>query len=62
MKIVVSSSRSTKREINLKKFHVVAVQRRQQNVQQSVMHLQSCCFANQNLLLLRRSRCRRRRR
>ena len=39
----------TKREI--KHFHVVVVQRRQRNEQQSVMHVQSCCFANQNLLL-----------
>ena len=27
-------------------FHVVVVQRRQRNVQKSVMHVQSCCFAN----------------
>ena len=26
-------------------FHVVVVQRRQQNVQKSVMHVQTCCFA-----------------
>ena len=32
------------------------------NVQQSVMHVQSCCFANPNLLLFCRSRWRRRRR
>ena len=36
---------STKREI--RQFHVVVVQRRQRNVQKSVMHVQSCCFANQ---------------
>ena len=30
------------------------------NVQKSVMHVQSCCFANQNLLHFSRSRCRRR--
>ena len=35
---------STKREI--RHFHVVVVQRRQRNVQKSVMHVQSCCFAN----------------
>ena len=35
---------STEREI--KKFHVVYVQRRQRNVKKSVMHVQSCCFAN----------------
>ena len=33
---------STKREI--RHFHVVVVQRRQRNVQKSVMHVQSCCF------------------
>ena len=37
-------------------------QRRQRNVQKSVMHVQSCCFTNLNLLLFCRSRCRRRRR
>ena len=51
---------STKREI--RQFHVVVVQRRQRNVQKSVMHVQSCCFACVNLLLFCRSRCRRRRR
>ena len=51
---------STKREI--RHFHVVVVQRRQRNVQKSVMHVQSCCFANLNLLLFCRSRWRRRRR
>ena len=43
----------TKREI--RHFHVVVVQRRQRNVQTSVMHVQSCCFANLNLLLFCRS-------
>ena len=51
---------STKREI--RHFHVVVVQWRQRNVQKSVMHVQSCCFANLNLLLFCRSRCRHRRR
>ena len=41
---------------------VVVAQRRQRNVQKSVMHVQSCCFVNLNLLMLCRSRCRRRRR
>ena len=50
---------STKREI--RQFHVVVVQRRQRNVQKSVMHVQSCCFACLNLLLFGHSRCRRRR-
>ena len=49
---------STKREI--RHFHVVVVQRRQRNVQKSVMHVQSCCFACLNLLLFCRFRCRRR--
>ena len=40
---------STKREI--RQFHVVVVQRRKRNVQRSVMHVQSCCFACLNLLL-----------
>ena len=35
---------SIKREI--RKVHVVVVQRPQRNVQKSVMHVQSCCFAN----------------
>ena len=51
---------STKREFRY--FHAVLVQRRQRNVQKSVMHVQSCCFANLNLLLFCRSCCRRRRR
>ena len=34
------------------RFHVVVVQWRQCNVPKSVMHAQSCCFANTNLLLL----------
>ena len=47
---------STKREIRL--FHVAVVQWRQK----SVMHMQSCCFSNLNLLLFCRSRWRRRHR
>ena len=39
---------SVKREI--RQFHVVVVQRRHGNVQKSVMHVQSCCFARLNLL------------
>ena len=51
----------TKRE--MRHFHVVVVQRRLRNVQKSVMHEQSYCFANLNpLLFCPRSRCRRRRR
>ena len=40
---------STKREI--RHFHVVVVQRRLRNVQKSVMHVQSCCFANLTYLV-----------
>ena len=46
---------STKREI--RRFHVVVVQRRQRNVQKSLMHVQSCYFANLNLLVYCCSRC-----
>ena len=49
---------STKREI--RHFHVVVVRWRQRSVQKSVMHVQSCCFADLNLLLFCRSRWRRR--
>ena len=51
---------STKREIRY--FHVEDVQWRQKNMQKSVMHVQSCCFAYLNLFLFCRSRCRRCRR
>ena len=49
---------STRREIG--HFHVVVVQPRQRNVQKSVMHVRSCCFANINQLLFCCSRCRHR--
>ena len=39
---------STRRAI--RQFHIVVVQRRQKNVQKCVMHVQSCCFANVNIL------------
>ena len=42
---------------DIKKFHFVVVQRWQRNVQKSVMHVQSCCFA---VLCFWRSSCRRR--
>ena len=51
---------SIKREI--RKFHVVVVQRRQTNVQKSVMNVQSCCFTSLKLLLFCRFRWRRLRR
>ena len=47
----------TKREI--RQFHVVVLQRRQINVQESVMYVQRCRFACLKLLLFFRSRCRR---
>ena len=40
---------SIKHEI--RKFHVVVVQWRLRNVQENVMHVQSCCLANLSLLL-----------
>ena len=43
-----SFTSAKKREI--RHFHVVVVQRRQRNVQKSVMHLQSCWIANLMLL------------
>ena len=51
---------STKQEI--RHFHVVVVQRWLKNVQNSVTHMQSYCFANLNLILFCCSYCRRRRR
>ena len=51
---------SAKHEI--RHFHVVVVRWRERNVQKSLMHEKSCCFANLNLLLFCRSRWRRCRR
>ena len=48
---------SVKRANEISKFHVAVVQRWLKNVQKSVMHVQSCCFANINLLLFCHSRC-----
>ena len=44
-----------KQACEIRKFHVAGVQRRQRNVQNSVMHVQICCFVNKNLLLFCRS-------
>ena len=44
----------TKREIIIiiiRHFHTVVLQWQQRNVQKSMMHMQSCCFATINLLL-----------
>ena len=32
-------------EREIRHFHVVVVQKRERNLQKSVMHVQSCCFA-----------------
>ena len=52
---------SVKQVHEIGKFHLPVVQRWLKNVQKSVMHVQSCCFANINLLLfcccLCRPRC-----
>ena len=40
-------------------FHVIVAQWRQRNVQQSVMHVQTCCFANQVFYRSRWRHCRR---
>ena len=39
-------------------LYVVVVQQRLRNVQKIVMHVQSCCFANLNLLLFCSFDCR----
>ena len=33
-------------KLNIWSFHVVVVQKRQRNVEKSVLHVQSYCFAN----------------
>ena len=40
-----------KRASEIRKVYVAVVQQRLRNVQKSVMHVQSCSFANLNLLL-----------
>ena len=44
-------SYSIKRAHEIRKFHVAVVQPRLRNVQKSVMHVQSCCFANKPVAL-----------
>ena len=44
----------------IRKFHVAVLQRRLRIIQKSVMHVQSCCFANIKHLLFCRARCRHR--
>ena len=41
---------SIERVSEIRKFHVAIVERALTNVQKSVMHVQSCCFASMNLL------------
>ena len=48
-----------KRVREIREFHVAVVQRRLRNVQKSVVHVHSCCFADINLLLFSRSLSRR---
>ena len=43
----------------MRHFDVLVVQKRQRNVQKSVMHVQSCCFAYYTYCSFRSSRCRR---
>ena len=52
MKLVVLGSRPRQNVKLSTRFHVVVEQRRQKNVQKSVMHVQSWFFACLNLLLL----------
>jgi len=40
-----------KQALKIRKFHVAVMQLRLRIVQKSVMHVQSCCFANINQLL-----------
>ena len=40
---------SMKRALEIKKFHVAVVQPLQRNEQNSMMHVQICCFVNKNL-------------
>ena len=58
----VGFTNSIRQAREIRTFQVADLQRRLRNVQKkSVMHVQSCCFANVNRLVFCRSRCRRRR-
>ena len=46
-----TSSKFRARAHEIRKFHVAVVQPRLRNVQKSVMHVQSCCFANKPVVL-----------
>jgi len=43
---------SIKRESEIRKFHVAVMKRRLRYVQKSVIHVQSCYFANINFILV----------
>ena len=49
--LLKTTSTSVGRACEIRKFHVAVVQRQQRNVHLSAMYVQSCCFANLNLLL-----------
>ena len=57
-KLFVVFTYSVKQVHEIRKFHLPVMQRWLKNVQKSVMHVQSSCFANINLLLFCRSLCR----
>ena len=57
-KLFVVFTYSVKQVHEIRKFHLPVVQRWLKNVQKSVMHVQSSCFANINLLLFCCSLCR----
>ena len=46
VELIALSFPSSNKKLKIWSFHVVVVQGRQRNVQKSVMHVQSCCFAN----------------
>ena len=56
-RLFMSSIKLETREIRL--FHVIIMQWWLRNVQKSVLHVQSCCFALIKLIVFFRSRCRR---
>ena len=51
-----TSRSSNKREVLIRHFHVVVVQRRPRNLQNSVVYVQGCCVANLNLFVTCTSR------
>ena len=55
--VLCSPGASESRLREIRECHVTVVQRWLRNVQNSVMHVQSCSFANINLFLFAVSRC-----